>query len=47
MHADSSYGNHPVHSRAYVLMSDLESLVSFHTGFDGHVFRSKTGGCGK
>ncbi|WVQ77718.1 hypothetical protein IAR50_007408 [Cryptococcus sp. DSM 104548] len=35
--------SHPVHSRAYVLMSDPEALVNFHRGFDGHVFRSKTG----
>lgn len=24
-------------------MSDLDSLVAFHTGFDGHLFRSKAG----
>jgi len=24
-------------------MKDVESLVAFHAGFDGHVFRSKTG----
>jgi regulator of nonsense transcripts 3 len=41
--ADPSYGVHPQHSRAYVLMNDVESLVAFHAGFDGHIFRAKTG----
>lgn len=41
--ADIRYGAHPQHSRAYVLMNDIESLVAFHAGFDGHLFRSKTG----
>ncbi|KAL7422102.1 hypothetical protein Q5752_002745 [Cryptotrichosporon argae] len=39
-----AYGAHPVHSRAYVLMNDADSLLAFHRGFDGHVFRSKAGG---
>ncbi|KAL1406113.1 hypothetical protein Q8F55_007796 [Vanrija albida] len=38
-----AYGQHPVHSRAYALMADVDSLVAFHTGFDGHLFRSKAG----
>ncbi|BEJ15359.1 hypothetical protein CspHIS471_0411260 [Cutaneotrichosporon sp. HIS471] len=38
-----AYGVHPQHSRAYVLMNDIESLIAFHTGFDGHIFRAKTG----
>jgi regulator of nonsense transcripts 3 len=33
-----------VHSRAYVLMVSTEALVNLHNGFDGHVFRSRTGG---
>lgn len=41
--ADISFGAHPVHSRAYVLMPDVASIVAFHTAFDGHLFRSKTG----
>ncbi|KAI9638932.1 Smg-4/UPF3 family-domain-containing protein [Dioszegia hungarica] len=32
-----------VHSRAYCLMTDVDSLVNLHRGFDGHLFRSKTG----
>ncbi|BEI84549.1 hypothetical protein CcaverHIS002_0411530 [Cutaneotrichosporon cavernicola] len=38
-----AYGVHPQHSRAYVLMNDTESLIAFHAGFDGHIFRAKTG----
>ncbi|EJT52479.1 hypothetical protein A1Q1_03995 [Trichosporon asahii var. asahii CBS 2479] len=38
-----NFGAHPVHSRAYVLMPDVASIVAFHTAFDGHLFRSKTG----
>ncbi|KAK1923594.1 Smg-4/UPF3 family-domain-containing protein [Papiliotrema laurentii] len=30
-------------SRAYVLMTNVDDLVAFHRGFDGHIFRSKTG----
>ncbi|KAK8849654.1 hypothetical protein IAR55_004989 [Kwoniella newhampshirensis] len=41
--SDGSYGSHSVHSRAYVLMANPEALVNFHRGFDGHVFKSKTG----
>ncbi|KAK4683780.1 regulator of nonsense transcripts 3, partial [Tremellales sp. Uapishka_1] len=41
--AGDAYGSHPVHSRAYCLMADNTSLVNFHRGFDGHVFRSKAG----
>ncbi|WVN86374.1 uncharacterized protein L203_101538 [Cryptococcus depauperatus CBS 7841] len=41
--ADGNYDSNPVHSRAYVLMADPESLVHFHQAFDGHVFRSKAG----
>ena len=32
-----------MHSRAYCLMSSVDTLVEFHRGFDGHVFRSKAG----
>ncbi|WWC92759.1 uncharacterized protein L201_007718 [Kwoniella dendrophila CBS 6074] len=37
------YDAHPVHSRAYVLMSSPEALVEFVRGFDGHVFKAKSG----
>ncbi|ORY34746.1 Smg-4/UPF3 family-domain-containing protein [Naematelia encephala] len=32
-----------VFSRAYCLMANLEHLIEFHRGYDGHLFRSKTG----
>lgn len=38
-----SPNDHTVHSRAYCLMADVNSLVAFHKAFDGHVFRSKSG----
>jgi inosine/xanthosine triphosphate pyrophosphatase family protein len=34
---------YPTFSRAYVLMKDTNALIDFHAGYDGHVFRSKTG----
>ncbi|WVR08088.1 hypothetical protein IAU60_005134 [Kwoniella sp. DSM 27419] len=40
---DGNHDSHPVHSRAYVLMSSPEALVELHRGFDGHLFKSKTG----
>ncbi|WWC65819.1 uncharacterized protein I303_108441 [Kwoniella dejecticola CBS 10117] len=40
---DGSYDAHPVHSRAYVLMASPEALVDFVKGFDGHVYKAKTG----
>ncbi|RSH93305.1 hypothetical protein EHS25_007659 [Saitozyma podzolica] len=41
--AADAFGAQPVHSRAYCLMTTPDALVAFHRGFDGHVFRSKTG----
>ncbi|CAK9787384.1 hypothetical protein CC85DRAFT_314139 [Cutaneotrichosporon oleaginosum] len=41
--AGDAFGVHPQHSRAYVLMNDTESLIAFHAGFDGHIFRNKAG----
>ncbi|GFZ49618.1 hypothetical protein JCM24511_07019 [Saitozyma sp. JCM 24511] len=41
--AADAFGAHPIHSRAYCLMTTPDALVAFHRGFDGHVFRSKTG----
>ncbi|OCF73242.1 hypothetical protein I204_06473 [Kwoniella mangroviensis CBS 8886] len=40
---DGGYDSHPVHSRAYVLMASPDALVEFVRGFDGHVFKAKTG----
>jgi len=40
---DGQHRNNPIHSRAYCLMTSPEALVKFHKGFDGHVFRSKSG----
>jgi regulator of nonsense transcripts 3 len=32
----------PVHSRAYIVM-EPERIQAFHSAFDGHVFKPKTG----
>ncbi|WWC95799.1 hypothetical protein V866_002665 [Kwoniella sp. B9012] len=40
---DGGYDSHPIHSRAYALMASPEALVDFVRGFDGHVFKAKTG----
>ena len=33
----------PDFGRAYVLLDSPEAVVAFHRGFDGHVFKAKTG----
>lgn len=38
-----SNDGHAIFSRAYVLLSSVEAVAEFHRGYDGHVFRSKTG----
>ena len=40
---DSSHDSRPIYSRAYVLMANPDALVAFHHGFDGHIFKAKTG----
>lgn len=38
-----SFGSHAVHSRAYCLMANHDTLIQFYRNFDGHIFRSKKG----